>query len=251
MSLRITSFVFSPFYSFCFVFSVTLISIIWINILLPTCPQVKEGGKGVKTAYKDLKSKLKSNNSSTLGRSEFHAEENNNHTSFVKPHRRSAPNSPVLARPNNNASSSPYSPQQSTQSMMQASSSSSSTLPVGGSSSYSYAVSTSPGSGTGTGGQGASSFSSQPLSGSTSSSSSLSEINMQLWQEMQVQHRDLFVSPSPPVDRTVSWENWDAILKGFGFFSMDLLLHFNCPIFCFSAFQHFSLISWAPELNQS
>lgn len=194
----------------------------------------------MKTAYKDLKSKLKNNNnSSTLGRSEFHAEENNNHmggTSFVKPHRRSAPNSPVLSRPNN--APSPYSPQQS-QSMMQASSSSSSsTLPVGGSSSYSYAVSTSPSSGTGTGGQGASSFSSQPLSGSTSSSSSLSEINLQLWQEMQIQHRDLFVSP--PVDRTVSWE--------LIFFIPFLVWIMHSTLVQYFVFLHsnmFSLISWA------
>lgn len=146
--------------------------------------------------------------SSSSSSSRFHAEENNNHMSFSKPHRRSAPSSPVFSKgPRSNSASSSHnntgasatgSPQ-SMQISMQPSSSN--TLPTGAHNSYSYssannsASATSPGSAS----QGV-----QPLSGSTSSSSSMSEINLQLWQELQ--HHDLF--KSPPVDRSVSDESY-------------------------------------------
>lgn len=171
----------------------------------------------MKTAYKDLKSKLKNNHgssaSSSSSSSRFHAEENNNHhhnhsssssSSFSKSreHRRSAPSSPVFSKgPRSSSASSanaagatstlpPNSPQ-SMQISMQPSSSN--TLPT--QSNYAYSSATVSPVSSGQQGAGV-----PPLSGSTSSSSSMSEINLQLWQELQ--HHDLF--KSPPVDRSVS-----------------------------------------------
>lgn len=153
----------------------------------------------MKTAYKDLKSKLKNNHgpSSSSGASKFHGEDNNNNHSTTssnsftsRDHRRSAPSSPVFSKgPRSSSAASHYSPMQVS---MQPSSSSTMPSGAGQSSNYSGSVTTSP-SGSGQ---------VPPLSGSTSSSSSMSEINLQLWQELQ--HHDLF--KSPPVDRSVSGE---------------------------------------------